>query len=498
MADIIKSLVNQTVRVSLETLATHPRNPRIGNVDEIAKSLEKNGLYRPLVVQRSSNYILAGNHTFKAAKKLGWTHIDVVYLDVNDRLGRRIMIADNKTSDLGTYDNPILADVLQEFKDDLEGTGYSDAEMNSIIANMPDISEMPEGDNEGAFTEADLAVESDLGEPRFPSVRERYIEERPEQLERSDANRGAPSLVPGREEEIERITVQAELQATLEIKSQEGYFGENYWQIPDLRTDMLMDDIPDDTVAWGGNEMFKGWPDTPDRWYVYNFGLGGITGLPTERAILSFFTWDDKFQSWWETPAYQLSRAMTRGIKYAIVPDFSTYPEMPRALHLFNYYRGQWLGRYFQECGIKIIPRIQFGDPTCMEYAVLGTPVGCPLLAISQQNFGKTKEQQEAAEKENSQLIKETLGIIKPKKLILYGNSKRLERIINERLAGITTPIHVVPSYSDVRKQTGVFGAQEGSLNKLSPNERRKIRQKAKQDSGLGGPKEERVGDEQD
>lgn len=54
----------------IDSVQPHPRNVRQGDVGAIATSLEINGQYRPIVVHKSTNNILAGNHTYKSASAL--------------------------------------------------------------------------------------------------------------------------------------------------------------------------------------------------------------------------------------------------------------------------------------------------------------------------------------------------------------------------------------------------------------------------------------------
>ena len=122
-------LINESdiVSVNRKDLITHPKNPRKGNVDLIIESIEENGFYGALIVQKSTGYILAGNHRFVAGTEIGMEEFPVIFVDVDDRKALKILLADNKTSDDGTYDNSILFEVLQEFSidDNLLGTGYS-------------------------------------------------------------------------------------------------------------------------------------------------------------------------------------------------------------------------------------------------------------------------------------------------------------------------------------------------------------------------------------
>jgi len=109
------------IRESLLSLAqpisqfrVHPKNVRQGDIGAIAESLKAHGQYRPIVVQRSTNQILAGNHTFQAAKSLGWNEIAATYVDCDDDQAVRILLADNRTNDLASYDDSALIDLLKE------------------------------------------------------------------------------------------------------------------------------------------------------------------------------------------------------------------------------------------------------------------------------------------------------------------------------------------------------------------------------------------------
>ncbi len=123
-------------QAALGDLKPFPGNARRGDVDSIAESLRVNGQFRPLVVQRSTGYVLAGNHTLQAAQKLGWPSIQVTYLDVDDEAARRIVIADNRTADLGTYDDRALITLLRELGEDLSGTGYDLDDFDDLLASI--------------------------------------------------------------------------------------------------------------------------------------------------------------------------------------------------------------------------------------------------------------------------------------------------------------------------------------------------------------------------
>jgi ParB-like chromosome segregation protein Spo0J len=129
--------------VPVETLSTHPENPRRGDVERIAASLRRFGQTKPIVVQEGSGAIVAGNHTYRAALEVGWSHIAVVPTEMDDDEARAYLIADNRTSDLGGYDDEALSAALNRLMDSgkLEGTGYTADEVDDEIARIARIAE---------------------------------------------------------------------------------------------------------------------------------------------------------------------------------------------------------------------------------------------------------------------------------------------------------------------------------------------------------------------
>lgn len=124
--------------VPVSALEEYSGNARQGDVDGIARSLQINGQYRSIVVRRETREILAGNHTFKAAKKLGWKNIKVTYLDgLTDEQARRIVLADNRYNDLATYNVPDLTKLLEEMTT-LDGTGFDNYVQTNLDALIKD------------------------------------------------------------------------------------------------------------------------------------------------------------------------------------------------------------------------------------------------------------------------------------------------------------------------------------------------------------------------
>lgn len=125
--------------VAVSDLNMYDRNPRRGKVDAIRESLSTNGQYRPVVANKPTGQVLAGNHTLQAAQELGWTHIATTWVDVDEETAARIVLVDNRSNDIATYDDAVLAELLASL-DSLEGTGYAPDDLSDLQELLNDAS----------------------------------------------------------------------------------------------------------------------------------------------------------------------------------------------------------------------------------------------------------------------------------------------------------------------------------------------------------------------
>jgi DNA modification methylase len=131
----------EALAVPLEALDALEGNPRQGDVDAVARSYAKFGQRKPIVARHrpgGRGEVTAGNTQLAAARVLGWSHIAVVWADDDDTTAKAWALADNRTSDLGTYDEAALAAFLQPVSNDAEllaATGYSEADLVQFMAH---------------------------------------------------------------------------------------------------------------------------------------------------------------------------------------------------------------------------------------------------------------------------------------------------------------------------------------------------------------------------
>src|SRR5205823_1661259 len=84
MSGILRDL--RELAFPVDKLASLPGNPRRGHVQAVAQSYRTFGQRKPIVVrpQGDGGVVLAGNTQLAAARKLGWTHIAVVWVEDDD------------------------------------------------------------------------------------------------------------------------------------------------------------------------------------------------------------------------------------------------------------------------------------------------------------------------------------------------------------------------------------------------------------------------------
>ena len=131
----VKLSTISAVTININTISPYEGNARQGDVGAISESLTVNGQYRPIVVNKRDNTILVGNHTWQAARSLGWDQIAVTFVDVDEDEARKIVLVDNRTADLATYDTDALIAMLNANRHDLHGTGFDGDDLDDLIAS---------------------------------------------------------------------------------------------------------------------------------------------------------------------------------------------------------------------------------------------------------------------------------------------------------------------------------------------------------------------------
>ncbi|MFF5045660.1 ParB/Srx family N-terminal domain-containing protein [[Kitasatospora] papulosa] len=166
----------RTEPLQLGDLSPYPGNAKRGDVGAILESLCRNGQYRSLIVREAppGEYtVLAGNHTLQALAAHGpgpcgltvkvdgeerpcavcrgeeWepqARCEIVHCDVDT--ARRVNLVDNRTAELGDWDEEALAELLGQLGDDMGGTGYDTGDLEDLLTALEDATDAPDDEDE--------------------------------------------------------------------------------------------------------------------------------------------------------------------------------------------------------------------------------------------------------------------------------------------------------------------------------------------------------------
>lgn len=121
---------------AVDEMLPHPANARLGNVAALEESIDSLGFYGAVVVQESTGHVLVGNHRRLAALRQGIDSLPTMVVDVDDRTAERILIADNRHSDMATWDQEALLAQLSRLAEDdggLVGTGFTEGDLAKML-----------------------------------------------------------------------------------------------------------------------------------------------------------------------------------------------------------------------------------------------------------------------------------------------------------------------------------------------------------------------------
>lgn len=165
-----RSPQNQLTFVATVDLTADPHNPRQHSPEQIraiARSIETFGFNAPILVDKT-NRIVAGHGRLEAAKLLRLAAVPVIRLEhLSPPQAKAYMLADNKLTDLSSWDDGQLAMVLKELSDialdfDIEATGFEPPEIDFRIQSLDDSDKVDCADEFAPATGPAVSVAGDL------------------------------------------------------------------------------------------------------------------------------------------------------------------------------------------------------------------------------------------------------------------------------------------------------------------------------------------------
>ena len=159
----------EIVKVDINELISPEYNPRQITDDELEKlknSIKEFGYIAPIIVNKHNNHIVGGNQRYEALKSLGYTDVDVVFVDEQDlNREKALNIALNKIS--GEWDLVKLADIIDDFElndFDISLTGFDELELEDFGIEDQTEHEQVEIVEDDYELEDDIEVTVELGD----------------------------------------------------------------------------------------------------------------------------------------------------------------------------------------------------------------------------------------------------------------------------------------------------------------------------------------------
>lgn len=318
--------------ISIDKLKPYENNPRNNDnaVDAVAQSIKEFGFKVPIVVDEN-NVIITGHTRYKASKKLGLTKVPCIRADdLTDEQVKAFRLADNKVSELATWDENKLNIELEDINLDMSEFGFELPNMESEPLELDD--------NE------DVSY---------------YGDER----ERTN-NAYNLGLV-----DSDSLT-------------------NDFWQMPYIKK---TDFIPTDLIG-------------------FNYAKTSVR----KDVGIHFYVDDYQFERVWNKP--QDYTSILYDYDCILTPDFSLYLDMPMPMKIWNTYRSRFIGAYYQNEGITVIPTISWAEPATYEFCFKGIEKG-GVVSIS--TIGV--KQDSDALKVWRDGVTEMIRQIEPQTILIYG-----------------------------------------------------------------------------
>lgn len=316
--------------INIADLKPYENNPRHNDdaVDAVAASIQEFGFKVPIVCDKN-NVVVTGHTRLKAAKKLGMREVPCIHADdLTDDQVKAFRVADNKVSELATWDMDKLS-----------------VELDSIDLDMSAF-----GVDIGEFKTDESQIEDDDG--WYGDERERT----------NDAyNLG---LI-----DYDSLT-------------------DDFWQMPTIhKTDF----IPNDLI-----------------------GFNYAKTSENKNCGIHFYIDDYQFERVWNKPDDYTDILMDYDC--ILSPDFSLYMDMPMPMKIWNIYRSRFIGNYYQNQGIKVIPTISWAEPATFEFCFRGIPKGS-VVSISTIGVKRDQDALNVWRDGVTEMIKQ----IEPSAILVYG-----------------------------------------------------------------------------
>jgi hypothetical protein len=152
----LDGLARRIEHVPLEELVPNPKNPKTHRTDVLDASVGRFGYIEPVVIDGRTGYLVSGHgrtETLRTMQERGDLPPEGVSVGADgrwlvpavtgwssrtDREADAALVALNRTTELGGWDNEALADIVSELaaNDALDGVGFDAADLDAVLADI--------------------------------------------------------------------------------------------------------------------------------------------------------------------------------------------------------------------------------------------------------------------------------------------------------------------------------------------------------------------------
>ncbi len=155
-------------QVAIDTLRPDPANPRRISDEELealTRSLRRFGFVQPVLARRDDQVVIGGHQRLLAARRLGYTTVPVIYLDLSVEQSRLLNLALNRIG--GDWDEELLARLLADLRQhadvDLSLSGFAADGLSTLLRSL----DKRERRERVETFDLDAALDAATRQPRF-------------------------------------------------------------------------------------------------------------------------------------------------------------------------------------------------------------------------------------------------------------------------------------------------------------------------------------------
>lgn len=123
--------------VDAGVLVPWDKNPKLHDIEALAKSVERFEARQPITVQRGSNRVIAGHGRLEVYKHMGMKQVPVIWWDVDDKTAEAYAVADNQHTIAMGWDESLLAEVISGIsEEDRLVLGFEEDYIEDLLASL--------------------------------------------------------------------------------------------------------------------------------------------------------------------------------------------------------------------------------------------------------------------------------------------------------------------------------------------------------------------------